>query len=159
MRIQFAELSATENLHWNLLIILNHHFADFKTIEAVWSPDSLEFSNHCCSWSIFTAISPKEIYFTHGSVCCTISSEGTKVYRIPPTNLISPGLTGEETGDNVVFTAWGTSVSTPLAPQPNRRDYGVKLLVSPVAFQGSSVSHSKGGIRALFRILTAFHSL
>lgn len=86
MRIQFAELSATENLHWSILIILNQHFADFKTIEAVWSQDSLESSslkNNCCSWSIFTGISSKEIYFTNGSVCSTISSKGTKVYYVP----------------------------------------------------------------------------
>lgn len=104
MRTQFAELSATENLHWNLLIILNHHFADFKTIEAIWSQDSLEFSSlkyHYCS-EVFLQIFPQRKLISP-MVLFVLSSLPRDQGVLYPTNLTSPGLTGEERGDNVVL--------------------------------------------------------
>lgn len=136
MRTQFAELSATENLHWNLFIILNHHFADFKTTEAIWSQDKLEFSslkNHCYSWCHYRYYRYLLQVFPQKKLISPM------VLFVPPSlprdqgilysrSLTSPGLTGEETGDNVVLAVPGTSISTPLAPQPVKHDYGVKLL-------------------------------
>lgn len=123
-------------MHWNLLIILNHHFADFKTIEAIWSQDNLEFSslkNHYCSWGPYRyyryllqvfprrkLISPVVLF-----VPPSLPRDQGILY---PTNLTSPGLIGEKTGDNVLLAFRGTSINTPLAPQPDKHDYGVKLL-------------------------------